>query len=616
MKLVTNLTIATKLYLAFISIMICFVATSFTGWSSLNQLQAILHDTQTKNIPALDALIQADRDLYQLMTAERSLFLVQKDSKAFEKFLKSHEENAAQAERRSKKFIELALNNSPEELKKFSTLYSEWSFGSKMILTLLKQGTEESTKKAFDLSMGEVNKNFGTMRDFLDKYQESLEKLNQQNTLASDQAKAVSLNKTMISLLIGLMLGAISAFVIKFQVAKPLGGEPRAMAKLADEIAHGNLVFVNKEGASGLCDSMQIMAKKLHGIMTELSENSNHLANSSEDLSNFSTNMSSSAEEVSSQAELIARATSEIGKTIDQVAATITQVAHNIKTVANASNSMTSQISSVSGAATQMSSNLESIQDSIEGVTKSSQGVASQAADAFCVAGEAESLSNSVTFAMKTLSQSATEIGAVTGMIKQIAEQTNLLALNANIEAASAGDAGKGFAVVANEIKELAKQSGSAAENISSKIIGIQADTTTAVGSIEEVTAIIGKMSESSKEIDEITQKQASSSEEIFRNVRESVLAVNEVANLVLEMSDASSQVTGNITELEGAISEVTSNAEELKMASNEVFHNISEIASATRESAKGSSFVSEKAQEFTGFSKSLNELTNQFKLQ
>jgi len=74
------------------------------------------------------------------------------------------------------------------------------------------------------------------------------------------------------------------------------------------------------------------------------------------------------------------------------------------------------------------------------------------------------------------LHTSSTEIGSVIKVISAIAGQTNLLALNATIEAARAGEAGKGFAVVANEVKELARETAQATEQVGTQVNAIQRD--------------------------------------------------------------------------------------------------------------------------------------------
>jgi methyl-accepting chemotaxis protein len=97
---------------------------------------------------------------------------------------------------------------------------------------------------------------------------------------------------------------------------------------------------------------------------------------------------------------------------------------------------------------------------------------------------------------MNKLGDSSAEIGNVIKVITSIAEQTNLLALNATIEAARAGEMGKGFAVVASEGKDLAQETARVTEDISRRVEAIQADTSGAVAAIEEISAVIGRISE------------------------------------------------------------------------------------------------------------------------
>ncbi|MBC8555212.1 MAG: hypothetical protein H8D23_36830, partial [Candidatus Brocadiales bacterium] len=118
---------------------------------------------------------------------------------------------------------------------------------------------------------------------------------------------------------------------------------------------------------------------------------------------------------------------------------------------------------------------------------------------------------------MSGLGRSAEEIGKVTSVIQIIAQQTNLLALNAAIEAASAGEAGKGFAVVANEVKELAKQTTRATEDIEAKVAMIQTNTGAAVNAISQISEIIGKINELQAFVSTMVDQQTNSSSEVTR---------------------------------------------------------------------------------------------------
>jgi methyl-accepting chemotaxis protein len=128
------------------------------------------------------------------------------------------------------------------------------------------------------------------------------------------------------------------------------------------------------------------------------------------------------------------------------------------------------------------------------------------------------------------LGDSSAEIGQVIKVITSIAHQTNLLALNATIEAARAGEAGKGFAVVANEVKELAKQTAKATDDISQKITAIQADTKQAVDSIGSVTSIINQINDISGTIATAVEQQSATTNEMSRNVQEAAQGSAEIS--------------------------------------------------------------------------------------
>jgi methyl-accepting chemotaxis protein len=102
---------------------------------------------------------------------------------------------------------------------------------------------------------------------------------------------------------------------------------------------------------------------------------------------------------------------------------------------------------------------------------------------------------------MRELAAASDKIGGVVKTISQIAWQTKLLAFNATIEAARAGSAGAGFQVVAQEVKELAPQSSTAAEEIVKEITTVRSEIARAGAAIETMSQTIAKMKEISSTI-------------------------------------------------------------------------------------------------------------------
>jgi methyl-accepting chemotaxis protein len=188
------------------------------------------------------------------------------------------------------------------------------------------------------------------------------------------------------------------------------------------------------------------------------------------------------------------------------------------------------QANAVSRVTQQVSQNLQSLSAGAGEMTSTIQSIAANTNEAAKVASTAVTTAQAANATVAKLGQSSAEIGIVIKVITSIAQQTNLLALNATIEAARAGDAGKGFAVVANEVKELAKQTAKATEDISRKITTIQTDTKGAVEAIGTISGVINQINDISATIAAAVEEQSATTHEMTRNTSEAATGAGNIS--------------------------------------------------------------------------------------
>jgi len=257
--------------------------------------------------------------------------------------------------------------------------------------------------------------------------------------------------------------------------------------------------------------------------ITAVNQNAQALASSSEELTAVSQQMSSNSEETATQSNVVAAASEQVSK--------------NVATVAT----------------------------SAEEMSASAKEIAKNATEAAKVATQAVKVASDTNKTVAKLGESSIEIGKVIKVITSIAQQTNLLALNATIEAARAGEAGKGFAVVANEVKELAKQTATATEDISGKIEAIQNDTKAAVSAIDQIGKIINQINDIQNTIASAVEEQTATTNEIARNASEAAKGSTEISKNIANVSEAAKNTTQGANNTLTAATELAKLAADLK---------------------------------------------------
>lgn len=318
-----------------------------------------------------------------------------------------------------------------------------------------------------------------------------------------------------ISNLVALILLILGVTILFRGITQPLAH----LVGVIQKVAQGDMTVEVESKLLGAQDEIGILARafsemsaSLKRVMQELvyavRDSCKQITLSSKELSTASEQMSSNSSETELLASRVSSTSQEINRTVGEVAT----------------------------ASVEISATLKDISRNIVNATQ--------------ITTQAVRMAESTNKTISKLGESSIEIGEVVKVITAIAQQTNLLALNATIEAARAGEAGKGFAVVANEVKDLAKRTAKATEEITPKITAIQAETKEAISEIGKIGEIIDQINQISIDISGAVEEQTATTNQISGRVAQAAQGTNEVNQSITGVADASKSTAKTAAEI------------------------------------------------------------------
>ncbi len=371
--------------------------------------------------------------------------------------------------------------------------------------------------------------------------------------------------KSMWKMILISIICAFAAIFLLWFVARGIAQPVSVVADMLKDISEGEgdltkrLEIKSRDEVGRVAEYFNNFITNLQGLIKEVAGHAKTLNSSSSDLSNLSGQMSEGADNMSGKSNTVATSAEEMSSNINSVAASMEETSTNMNMIATAIEQMTATVNEIA---------------------QNSEKARNQTGEAVIQAGRA-------TKRIEELGKTADEIGKVTETITEISEQTNLLALNATIEAARAGEAGKGFAVVANEIKELARQTANATQEIKGQIDANQESTSKTVTEIEQITQVINSVNE----------------------------IVSTIAAAVEEQSVTTREIAENVTQASGGIQEVNQNMAQSSTVAGEIANDISGVNQSAGDMSNSSTQVNMNAEEINGLAEQLKTLVDKFKI-
>jgi methyl-accepting chemotaxis protein len=332
MQFIRNLTVGKKLMFAFSLMILIAIIIGAIGYRSSTRINTYVGEIFEVMLPGIDYLIEADRDLQQLLVAERSMVYAAAGSDLFNELRAEYEENREQSDTRFNKYK--AVHSTSEEsaiISKYEAAREKWEVSSGKVVEGLASPNENTRQQAITLSYGEAKNDFENMRDYIDQLTEINLALAEKAHGAAEHTYRGSRNSIFIVTAIGFCTGIFLIWYLSSAITKPLRRVIASITDGSDQVSSASSQVSEAsqslaEGASEMAASIEETSSSLEEISSMIRQSAGNskqadqlMAESKkvvEKANEFMGQLGQSMNEISTASE----ETSKIVKTIDEIA--------------------------------------------------------------------------------------------------------------------------------------------------------------------------------------------------------------------------------------------------------------------------------------------------------